>query len=45
MPKALKENTTRGIYILLINIVTCHDIEQNMDGEMHSEKYNELVKK
>ena len=36
---------TRRIYILLITIVTCHDIEQYMAREMHSEKNNELVGK
>lgn len=42
---ALQENTTRRIYILLINIVTCHDIEEYMVGGMHSEKNNELAGK
>ena len=38
-------STTGGIYILLISIVTCHDIEQYMARKMHSEKNNELVGK
>ena len=33
------------LYILLISIVTCHDIEQYMARKMHSEKNNELVGK
>ena len=39
------KNPTRRIYILLISIVTCHDIEQYMARKMHSEKNNELVGK